>query len=155
MDMTQPARIIKNSLSNEFRCMPIVEPEFAASQHDPRLGAQLADLATGAAPAWLWSADGSQMLWANAVGAAIFGAAHAHDGRRAADRIRHPAAGEIVRLAATLPPTGQPRLERLRGFAAVSAAPSHACARASRWRRGRHPRCGTEPAGPPLPLTNG
>src|SRR5271169_2429554 len=72
-----PARIIKDSLSKEFWCMPLVEPEFAASQRDPRLTAQLPDLATGATPAWLWSADGSQILWANAVGAAIFGAVNA------------------------------------------------------------------------------
>ena len=47
--------------------MPIVESEFAALPRDPRLEAQLADHATSAAPAWLWSADGSQILWANAV----------------------------------------------------------------------------------------
>src|SRR5271163_2361679 len=92
-----PARIIKDSLSKEFWC--IVEPEFAASQRDPRLAAQLADLATGATPAWLWSADGSQILWANAVGAAIFGAANTSQavGRRIT--LHHPAAGEIARLA--------------------------------------------------------
>ena len=54
--------------------MPIVESTFAALPRDPRLEAQVADHATSAAPAWLWSADGSQILWANAVGAAIFGA---------------------------------------------------------------------------------
>ena len=48
--------------------MSIVEKELALLGH-PRLAA----LATSAWPAWLWSIDGSQMLWANAVGAAIFG----------------------------------------------------------------------------------
>ncbi len=50
--------------------LPIVEQEPALLRH-PRLAA----LATSAWPAWLWSADGSRMLWANAVGAAMFGAA--------------------------------------------------------------------------------
>src|SRR5579883_1888854 len=36
---------------------------------DPRLAA----LATSAAPAWLWSTDATRILWANPVGAAIFG----------------------------------------------------------------------------------
>ena len=48
--------------------MSIVEKELALLRH-PRL----APLATSAWPAWLWSVDGSQMLWANAVGAAMFG----------------------------------------------------------------------------------
>ena len=55
--------------------MSIGESEFAVSS-DPRLAAQLVDHATSALPAWLWSADGSRILWANAVGAAIFGAAN-------------------------------------------------------------------------------
>ncbi|MGA8654326.1 MAG: hypothetical protein WB677_27545, partial [Xanthobacteraceae bacterium] len=90
--------------------MPIVESTFAALPRDPRLGAQLADHATSAAPAWLWSADGSRMLWANAVGAAIFGGAHPSECAARRFEPKHPAAAEIVRLAATLPPTGQPRL---------------------------------------------
>ena len=35
---------------------------------------RLAPLATAALPAWLWSADLSHIAWANAVGAAVFGA---------------------------------------------------------------------------------
>ncbi|MGB6540393.1 MAG: hypothetical protein WBF03_05880, partial [Xanthobacteraceae bacterium] len=54
--------------------MPMVESDFAPLR-DPRLSAQLAECATGPSPAWLWSADGSRILWANAAGAAIFGAA--------------------------------------------------------------------------------
>jgi PAS domain S-box-containing protein len=93
--------------------MSTVEKKLALSGH-PRL----APLATSGWPAWLWSLDGSQMLWANAVGAAIF------DGETvAACAQRHFDAGdipgqEIVRLAATLPAAGQERLERLRGFGA-------------------------------------
>jgi signal transduction histidine kinase/PAS domain-containing protein len=97
--------------------MPIVESEFASSR-DPRLATQLADRATSAAPAWLWSTDGSRILWANAVGAAIFGAANANECAARRFDARHPVAAEIVRLAATLPSTGQARLERLRGFGA-------------------------------------
>ena len=97
--------------------MSIVELAFAPSS-DPRVAAQLADHATGASPVWLWSADGSNIIWTNAAGAAVFGAV---DTRECAARLfepKHPAAHEIVRLAATLPPTGQARLERLRGFGA-------------------------------------
>ena len=97
--------------------MPIAESEFALSR-DPRLWAQFVDHATSPSPAWLWSADGSRILWANAVGAAIFGAANttALTGRRF--EAKQPAAVAIVRLAETLPSTGQARLERLRGFGA-------------------------------------
>ena len=61
---------IKNSLGNEFRRMTFVESELALLR-DPRLAAT----ATSPWPAWLWSADASRMLWANAAGAALFGAA--------------------------------------------------------------------------------
>ena len=109
--------------------MSIVESEFAPSC-DPRLAAQLADHATGALPAWLWSADGSRILWANAVGAAIFGGANTSEcGARRFD-LKHPAAAEIARLAATLPSAGQARLERLRSFgASFGRALTCVCAR--------------------------
>ena len=97
--------------------MSIVESEFAPSC-DPRLAAQLADHATGALPAWLWRADGSRILWANAVGAAIFGAADTSQCAARRFDLKHPAAVEIARLAATLSSAGQARLERLRGFGA-------------------------------------
>ena len=35
---------------------------------------RLADHATSSLPAWLWSADGARILWANPVGAQVFGA---------------------------------------------------------------------------------
>ncbi len=95
--------------------MPIVESMFAALPRDPRLWAQVADHATSAAPAWLWRADGSGILWANAAGAAIFGVEPAVSDARRFDT-NHPAALEVARLAATLPPSPQARLERLRGF---------------------------------------
>ena len=110
--------------------MSIVELAFAQSS-DPRLAAQLADHATGSSPVWLWSADGSHIVWTNAVGAAVFGAA---DTRECAARLfepKHPAALEIIRLAATLPASGQARLERLRGFgASFGGALTCICSRA-------------------------
>ena len=39
---------------------------------EPRLAVH----ATSAHPAWLWSMDGSKVLWANPVGARLFGAAN-------------------------------------------------------------------------------
>ena len=133
--------------------MPIVESTFAALPRDPRLGAQLADHATSAAPAWLWSADGSRMLWANAVGAAIFGGAHPSECAARRFEPKHPAAAEIVRLAATLPPAGQPRLERLRGFAGgFGRALTCVCARIALGEGGAILLVSAEPAGPPLPL---
>jgi signal transduction histidine kinase len=93
--------------------MPLVGSELSFLQV-PRLAAE----ATSARPAWLWSGDATRLLWANAVGAAIFGAADAvaSGGIRFATGDR--SAAQIARLGATLPPAGQERLERLRGFGA-------------------------------------
>ena len=91
--------------------MTFVESELALLR-DPRLAA----LATSPWPAWLWSADASRLLWANAAGAVLFGAA---DTRQCVQRrfdAKNPAAAQVIRLAATLPSAGPPRLERLRGF---------------------------------------
>ena len=84
---------------------------------DPRLSAH----AIAAAPAWLWSVDATRILWANAVGAAIFDA-----DTPAALATRHfeaddPAAQQIARIAAALPLDGIPRLERLSGFGAEAS----------------------------------
>src|SRR5580704_18269494 len=93
--------------------MSVVERELALLRH-PRLAA----LATSAWPAWLWSADGSRILWANAAGAAIFGAATVADCEQRRFAAGDAAAAQIIRLAATLPAGAQERLERLRGFGA-------------------------------------
>src|SRR5580704_4330279 len=93
--------------------MSVVERELALLRH-PRLAA----LATSAWPAWLWSADGSRILWANAAGAAIFGAATVADCEQRRFAAGDTAAAQIIRLAATLPTGAQERLERLRGFGA-------------------------------------
>ena len=94
--------------------MPPVESELALWR-DP----QLAALATSASPAWLWSVDGSRILWANAVGAALFGAADSAACTKRRFGADNPAAAQIARLAATLP-SSRPRLERLRGFGPAS-----------------------------------
>jgi len=91
---------------------------------------RLAPLATSALPVWLWSADATRILWANAVGAAVFGAptSAAVSARRFDDG--DAAAGQIARLAVTLTPDAAPRLERLRGFgAAIGSALTCACSR--------------------------
>ncbi len=81
---------------------------------DPRLAVH----ATSALPAWLWSTDGTRILWANPVGARLFGAAN---GAVLADKIFGPAdphRRQVAQLASRLPLTGAIRLERLRGFGA-------------------------------------
>ncbi|MGB3448637.1 MAG: PAS domain S-box protein [Xanthobacteraceae bacterium] len=82
--------------------------------HDARLAVH----ATGASPAWLWTPDGTRILWANPVGIALLGAA---DGAALAARSFGPAdqqRRQIAQLAARLSPATPPRLERLRGFGA-------------------------------------
>jgi signal transduction histidine kinase len=91
--------------------MTFVESELALLR-DPRLAAP----ATSPWPAWLWSADASRIVWANAAGAALFGAADTRECVQRRFDVNNPAAAQIVRLAATLPSAGPPRLERLRGF---------------------------------------
>jgi PAS domain S-box-containing protein len=81
---------------------------------DPRLAVH----ATSALPAWLWSTDGTRILWANPVGARLFGAAN---GAALAGRTFGPADShrrQMAQLAGRLPSTGAVRLERLRGFGA-------------------------------------
>src|SRR3954469_9567547 len=93
---------------------------------DPRLAVH----ATSPLPVWLWSIDGTRVLWANPVGARLFGAAHA---TALADRIFGPTDShrrQIIRLAGRLPPNGAIRLERLRGFGArLGTLMTCACAR--------------------------
>src|SRR5664279_610466 len=81
---------------------------------DPRLAAH----ATSALPAWLWSVDGTRILWANPVGARLFGAANSAS---LSGRIFSPAdphRRQVAQLAGRLLPGGAIRLERLRGFGA-------------------------------------
>jgi PAS domain S-box-containing protein len=79
---------------------------------------QLAVHAASALPVWLWARDGTRVLWANAAGAAIFGASNS---AALALRIFSPAdqhRRQIARLAGRLPLNNATRLERLRGFGA-------------------------------------
>jgi PAS domain S-box-containing protein len=81
---------------------------------DPRLAVH----ATSPLPAWLWSTDGTRILWANPVGAKLLGAAN---GAVLAKKIFGPAdprRRQVAQLAGRLPPSGAIRLERLRGFGA-------------------------------------
>jgi PAS domain S-box-containing protein len=81
---------------------------------DPRLAAH----ALSPTPVWLWSTDATRVLWANPIAAAIFDCSS--PGTFSALRFEpdHSAAAQIARLAGTLPQSGAPRLERLRGFGA-------------------------------------
>ncbi len=79
---------------------------------------RLAPHATSALPAWLWSTDGEQVLWANPVAAKQLGAANAAD---LAKRTFGPADAhrrQVAQLASRLPQNGTMRMERLRGFGA-------------------------------------
>lgn len=93
---------------------------------DPRLAVH----ATSALPAWLWSADGTRILWANPVGAKLFGAAN---GAELAEETFGPAdqrRRQVVQLANRLLPSGAIRLERLRGFGtSLGALVTCGCAR--------------------------
>ncbi|SDT43999.1 PAS domain-containing protein [Bradyrhizobium canariense] len=82
---------------------------------DPRLAVH----ATSALPAWLWSVDGTRVLWANPAGARLFGAANSV---ALAKKTFGPADAQrrqVAQLANRLPPSGAIRLERLRGFGAA------------------------------------
>src|SRR5262249_52799 len=94
---------------------------------DPRL----ANHAMAAAPVWLWTADGTRVLWANAAGAAVLGAPSPHALAERRMSGAHPLASQVVRLAGTLPHGGAPRLERVRGIGALGRTVVCACARFS------------------------
>src|SRR5262245_4968777 len=87
----------------EFQCW---------TSSDPRLTAY----AASRLPAWLWTADGQRILWANPAGLRVFGAAttSALAGRVFGPADRHRR--QIARLAGRLPAGGAIRLERLQGF---------------------------------------
>jgi PAS domain S-box-containing protein len=93
---------------------------------DPRL----APYATSALPAWLFSIDGSRVLWANPQGARAFGAANAV---ALAARTFGPLdvhRRQVAQLARRLPASGMPRLERVRGFgASLGTLATCGCAR--------------------------
>ncbi|THD51149.1 MAG: PAS domain-containing sensor histidine kinase [Bradyrhizobium sp.] len=117
---------------------------------DPRLAVH----ATSPLPAWLWSTDGTRVLWANPVGARLFGAAN---GASLAKKTFGPADShrrQVAQLAHRLPPTGTIRLQRLRGFGtALGALITCGCARLE-FADGSHGILivAAEPVGRPMPL---
>ncbi|UGY29475.1 PAS domain S-box protein [Bradyrhizobium septentrionale] len=80
---------------------------------------RLMDHATSAQPAWLWSADGARILWANPVGAQVFGAANGAELAKRAFGPADPHRRQVARLGRSLAATGAIRLERLPGFGAA------------------------------------
>src|SRR2546430_17539576 len=89
---------------------------------DPRL----APYATSALPAWLWSVDGTRILWANPVGARLFGA---DDGTALAKKIFGPADShrrQVARLAGGGTLAGARPLGRTGGVGARRGAASGA-----------------------------
>jgi PAS domain S-box-containing protein len=93
--------------------------------HDPRL----ANHAIAAAPVWLWAADGTRVLWANAAGAAVLAAASPQALAERRMSGTHPLAAQVVGLAGTLPHGAASRLERLRGIGALGRTVVCACSR--------------------------
>ncbi|OKO75580.1 PAS domain S-box protein [Bradyrhizobium sp. AS23.2] len=93
---------------------------------DPRLALH----ATSPLPAWLWSIDGTRVLWANPVGIRLFGAPNA---AALAAKTFGPAdvhRRQVTQLGRRLPAGGATRLERLRGFgASLGTLMTCACAR--------------------------
>ncbi len=99
-------------------CKPMnTADQILALSRDPRLS----PYAMSALAAWLWAPDAGRVLWSNATGAALLGAATpAALAERTFDP-EEPVAAEIARLAGSLP-AGWPRLEKLRAIAANFSA---------------------------------
>jgi PAS domain-containing protein len=115
--------------------------------------ARLAAHAVSATPVWLWSTDGTRILWANPAGCAALGAKtpQALLARRFA--VGDGARTHIERLAETLPDGDGARLFRLRGFA--GAAWSSLTCSCARFDLGRTPGIlviATEPVGADMAL---
>jgi PAS domain S-box-containing protein len=83
-----------------------------ALTRDPRVS----PYAMSAIPAWLWAPDASRVLWANATGAAVLGAATPAALAERDFQADEPVAADVARIAASLPQNGAPKLERLRGI---------------------------------------
>ncbi|KIZ39652.1 MULTISPECIES: PAS domain-containing protein [Rhodopseudomonas] len=93
---------------------------------DPRLAIH----ATSALPVWLWSHDGSRVIWANPVGARLLGAPNGAALAEATFGPANPQRRQVAQLSRNLPPNEAVRLERLRGFGArLGALLTCACAR--------------------------
>ncbi len=115
---------------------------------------RLAQHATSASPAWLWSTDGAQILWANPVAARLFGAANAAELAKQTPGPADAHRRQVAQLAPRLASIGAVRLERLRGFGAqLGQLMTCACMRLD-FPDGHHGIliAATEPAGRSLPL---
>src|SRR5476651_1500974 len=116
MSWTQgPGSRIKGLLAVICATRAMSGAEFqSAWLNDPRLAAH----ALSPTPVWLWSPEGTGVLWANPTAAAIFDAASPGALARLRFEPKDTNAAQIVRLAGTLQQGGAARLERLRGFGA-------------------------------------
>lgn len=119
---------------------------------DPRLAAHV----TSALPVWLWSADATRILWANAAGAAIFGSPSLAALKERLFDLHQPAPRQVAALTASLSPGAAPRLERLGGLGA--GTDRMLCCFCSRIVLADGQAAilvaATEPAGPMLPLAD-
>ncbi|MBD8892894.1 ATP-binding protein [Roseibium litorale] len=75
----------------------------------------LAELAGDRRAAWVWSADGSRILWTNAAGAAFFSVREVASLARLDGLARSPARPHIARIA-TSGSTDKPSIDRLRFY---------------------------------------
>jgi len=98
--------------------MSVAAPDILTLTRDARL----APYAMSAIPAWLWAADGSRVVWANASGAFALNAPSVAALTGRVFTTDEPLGADIARLAETLPPTST-KYERLRdiGTALVCA----------------------------------
>ena len=113
--------------------------------------ARFSPYAMSAIPAWLWASDASRVIWANATGAAVLGGATPAALTERIFQADEPVAADVARLAAALPQTGAPRLERLRGVGSNLVC---TCSRVSLPNEAHGILVvGAEPARPALPLT--
>ena len=111
--------------------------------------ARLSPYAMSAIPAWLWAADATRVIWANATGAAVL---KAPSPAALSERIfegQEELAADIARVSAALPVSGAPRLERLRGIGSNLVC---TCSRLTLADGYGILVVGSEPARPPLPL---
>jgi PAS domain S-box-containing protein len=93
---------------------------------DPLLAAH----ATSNHPVWLWSLDGTRVLWANPVAAKLSGARNSADLAGTSFGPADPHRRQLAQLGPKLPASGAVRLERLRGFgAAAGGLMTCACSR--------------------------
>ncbi len=115
--------------------------------------ARLAAHAVSATAVWLWSTDGTRILWANPAGCAALGAKTSQALLQRRFAIGDGARTHIERLAQTLPDGDGARLFRLRGFAGTAWS-SLTCS-CARFDLGRTPGIlviATEPVGADMPL---